>query len=316
MLRVYADFAENHMAMPVIMGEKTAGERFPGAVSTLCIEAMMQDRKALQAGTSHFMGQNFAKSCNIQFTDESGELGHAWTTSWGVSTRLIGGLIMTHADDDGMVLPPRLAPAHVAILPVMHKAGTRGPVLEACRRLAADLRAIRFGGRPIEVELDERDLRGGEKLWSWIKKGIPLTVELGPRDLENDTVYVGRRDEGPRARQSLPRTAFLGEVAGILQAIQDGLLARARAFREEHTRTITDKEAFYAFFTPRNPGEPEAHGGFARTPFAGGVAEEERIAKDLKVTVRCVPLEDDGERGTCPFTGKADARYVYFAKSY
>src|SRR5262249_22233199 len=179
MLGVYAEFAEQHMAMPVIQGEKTAGERFPGAVSTYSIEAMMQDRKALQAGTSHFLGQNFSKASGIQFTDQNNALTHAWTTSWGVSTRLIGGMIMTHADDDGMVCPPKLAPAHAVILPVAQKPEDRQRVMDYCKALQKDLRAQSYGGAPVRVELDGRDLGGGVKLWQWIKKGVPIRLEIG-----------------------------------------------------------------------------------------------------------------------------------------
>src|SRR5690606_13909614 len=184
MLDVYATFAEQWMAMPVIKGEKTAGERFPGAEQTWCIEAMMQDRKALQAGTSHFLGQNFAKASGIQFLDQQGQHQYAWTTSWGSSTRLIGGLLMTHSDDDGFVLPPRLAPALVVMRPIGRREEERPRVLEYCHAVAAELRAQRYAENPIRVIVDERDERGGEKLWHWIKKGVPLRLEIGPRDIE------------------------------------------------------------------------------------------------------------------------------------
>ena len=199
MLQTYADFAENWLAMPVLRGEKTESERFPGAECTLCIEAMMQDRKALQAGTSHFLGQNFSKACGIKFQTIEGKEEFGWTTSWGVSTRLIGGMIMTHADDDGLIVPPKVAPTHIVILPVTPKEDTRPQVLEACERLAKELRDLAYAGSPVRVELDDRDLRGGEKYWQWVKKGIPLTVEIGPRDLENGTVFMGRRDHGAKA---------------------------------------------------------------------------------------------------------------------
>src|SRR4051794_7974976 len=176
MLDVYAAFAEDYLAMPVIRGEKSAAERFPGAVSTFTIEAFMQDGKALQAGTSHFLGQNFAKASEIKFLDETGVLQHAWTTSWGVSTRLIGALLMTHSDDDGLVLPPRLAPTHVVILPITAKAEDPAAVIAYCRKLRDDLQALRFHERNVEVEVDERDLRGGEKNWSWVKKGVPIRL--------------------------------------------------------------------------------------------------------------------------------------------
>jgi prolyl-tRNA synthetase len=318
MLGVYADFAENWMAMPVVQGEKTEGERFPGAVQTYCIEAMMQDKKALQAGTSHFLGQNFAKASGIRFNDDKGALEHAWTTSWGVSTRLVGGMIMTHADDDGMVCPPRLAPAHVVILPVLQKPEERERVLAYCRALAADLRATTFAGAPLRVELDERDLRGGDKVWQWIKKGVPLRLEVGPRDIDKDSVFMGRRDKGPKDKGSMARGELVAGVAAILQEMQDNLLAKARAFQAANTRDIDSKDDFYAWFTPPavKEGAPTPiHGGFAMSHFCGDVAVEKQIKDDLGVTVRCIPL-GEGTPGTCPFTGRPSPRRVLWAKSY
>ncbi len=314
MLDVYVDFAEKWMAMPVIPGEKTAGERFPGAVNTFSIEAMMQDRKALQAGTSHFLGQNFAKAANIQFLSEKGEREHAWTTSWGVSTRLIGGMIMSHADDDGLVLPPRLAPAHVVILPVIHKEETRAQVLEYCERLKKELSSVAFAGRAVEVEMDTRDIRGGDKLWGWIKKGIPLWVEVGPRDIANDSVFVGRRDT--REKTPRPRAEFVANIANLLQDIQDNLFARAKAFRDANTVRIDTKDDFYAYFTPKNADKPEIHGGFALCHWNGSAAVEEQVRNDLKVTIRCIPNDAEAEPGRCVITGEPSARRVVFAKSY
>jgi prolyl-tRNA synthetase len=319
MLGVYADFAENWMATPVIQGEKTAGERFPGAVQTFCIEAMMQDRKALQAGTSHFLGQNFAKASGIQFLDDKGVLGHAWTTSWGVSTRLIGSMIMTHADDDGMVCPPKLAPQHVVILPVTHKAEDRQRVIDWCKALANDLRQVLYAGQPVRVEVDERDLRGGDKVWQWIKRGAPLRLEIGPRDIEKDSVFVGRRDKGAKEKTSVVRAQFIATLPALLQEIQDGLYARAAAHRAAHTRSIDSKEEFYQYFTAPATDDPNAptpiHGGFAMTHFSGDRELETKIKEDLSVTVRCIPLAE-GEPGTCPFTGKPSAKRVVWAKSY
>lgn len=198
MLDVYADFAENHMAMPVIRGEKTAGERFPGAVATYCIEAMMQDRKALQAGTSHFLGQNFSQAQQIKFQDQNGKEQYAWTTSWGVSTRLVGGLIMTHSDDDGLLLPPRLAPVHVVILPVVRGDADQSKVAAHCHSLKRELETRQFHGEPIRVKIDDRDLGGGAKVWQYIKQGVPLRVELGPRDIAENKVFLGRRDSSEK----------------------------------------------------------------------------------------------------------------------
>lgn len=314
MLGVYADFAENYMAMPVLQGEKTEGERFPGAVSTLCIEAMMQDRKALQAGTSHFLGQNFSRAANIQFQSEAGGLEYAWTTSWGVSTRLIGGLIMTHGDDDGLILPPRLAPLQVVILPVLVKEESRAAVLEYSDHLRSALREVQWNGRPIEVHVDKRDMRGGDKMWGWVKKGVPLRVEVGPRDLVNDAVFVGRRDTGEKL--SLSRTEFLANIGSLLDEIQSSLFERAQAFRQEHTRAFENKDAFYEWFTPKNAEQPEMHGGFAIAHFSGDPELEEQIKNDLKVTVRCIPFEDEPEPGICIFSGRPSRQRVVFAKSY
>ena len=304
------------MGVPVIQGEKTAGERFPGAVQTYCVEAMMQDRKALQSGTSHFLGQNFARASEIKFLDESNREVYAWTTSWGVSTRLIGGLLMTHSDDDGLVLPPKLASAHVVILPVIHKDETRGQVLDYCTRLAGELRGVSYGGRPLVVELDAREGRGGEKTWAWIKKGVPIRLEVGPRDIAADSVFVGRRDKGAKERFSLPRGQFVAQVGGILDEIQAGLLDRARRFRQENTRTIDLKDEFYAYFTPVNREKPEIHGGFALSHWAGGRAEEEQLKNDLNVTLRCIPLTGQEEPGQCFFTGRPSSKRVVFAKAY
>jgi len=311
-LDLYADFAENYMAMPVIKGEKTEGERFPGALHTYSIEAMMQDRKALQAGTSHFLGQNFSKASNIQYLDKEGQQVHAWTTSWGVSTRLVGGLIMTHADDNGMVVPPRLAPSHVVILPITPKEETRAQVLEHCEKLAQEIRDQSYDGKPVRVELDDRDLRGGEKMWQWVKKGIPLTVEVGPRDLESDSVFVGRRDLGPQERAGMPRAKFVDDLPSILQEMQNNLHQKAHEFQKANTVTLDTKEDFYDFFAPRD----EIHGGFALAHWAHDPATEQQLQKDLKVSIRCIPDEGNKESGTCPFTGKPSDGRVLFSKAY
>jgi len=322
MLEVYADFAENWMAMPVLKGEKTEGERFPGAVHTYCIEAMMQDRKALQAGTSHFLGQNFAHASDIKFSDAEGKISFAWTTSWGVSTRLIGGMIMTHADDDGMVLPPRLAPAHVVIIPVTHKPETAQAVRDYCNRLAADLRAIPYAGRMVEVEVDDRDIRGGDKTWQWIKKGIPVRVEVGPRDMEQDSVFMGRRDRGHKEKEAVKRDAFVSGIVALLEDIQSTLFARAKAHRDANTRTIDSREEFEAFFGARNEAEGEdggagsVKGGFALVRYAPDPAVEEELKAKFAVTCRCIPLEGSDDPGPCIFSGKPATRRAVFAKAY
>ena len=314
MLRTYADFAENWLAMPVLRGEKTDSERFPGAESTLCIEAMMQDRKALQAGTSHFLGQNFSKACGIKFQGTEGKEEFGWTTSWGVSTRLIGGMIMTHADDDGLIVPPKVSPTHAVILPVTPKEETRGQVLDACHALAKELRDQSFAGSPIRVDIDDRDLRGGEKYWQWVKKGIPLTIEIGPRDLENASVFVGRRDLGAQ-REGMKRDDLILNIPKILEQMQQTLYSRALGFREEHSREINDKDELYSFFTPGNKSKPEIHGGFAWVHWDRDPQWEEALKNDLKVTVRCIP-EDGGEPGVCIFSGNPSPGRVVLAKSY
>ncbi len=319
MLDVYETFVRDHLAVPVYTGEKSESERFPGAVQTLCIEAMVQDRKAIQAGTSHFLGQNFSRSSGIQFQTRDGKQEFGWTTSWGVSTRMIGTVIMMHADDDGLVLPPRIAPTHIVIVPVTPKPETRDAVLAATNDLAAQLRAISWHGAPLEVHVDQRDLGGGVKNWEWIKKGVPLRVELGPRDLESGNVAVTRRDEDNKAKAFLPAAEFVSRATELLDAIQQNLLDRALAFRDEHTRKIDTKDEFYAFFTPQNAAKPEIHGGFALAHWNGSRAVEEQIKNDLKVTIRCIPFDDPAqpaESGKCVITGEPSARRVLWATSY
>lgn len=316
MIDVYASFAEDYMAMPVIKGEKTASERFPGAVSTFSIEAMMQDRKALQSGTSHFLGQNFARASGIKFQDESGKDEYAWTTSWGVSTRLIGGIIMAHSDDDGFVLPPRLASAHVVILPMSHGDHSEAGVREYCEKLAQELRAQKYMDGHVEVTVDSRDLRGGEKMWSWIKKGIPIWVEIGRREVESDSVCVGRRDKAREKRMATSRAHFVAGITQELDRIHTALFDRARALREANTKKIDSKDDFYKFFTPANAEKPEIHGGFALCHWSGDPAVEETVKNDLGVNIRCVPIDAPEEDGRCIISGKPSRRRVVFAKAY
>ncbi len=316
MLDVYEEFARDFLAIPVVVGEKSESERFPGAEQTLCIEAMVQDRKAIQAGTSHFLGQNFAKASGIQFQSREGKLEHAWTTSWGVSTRLIGTLIMTHADDDGLVLPPRIAPSHAVVIPVTPKEETRAQVLEAAGVLAERLRATKWGGLPLEVEVDTRDIGGGVKNWEWIKKGIPIRIEIGPRDLENGSAAVSRRDRPHKEKQFLPLDQLVGELPSMLESIQAGLLERATAFRDRNLKVISSREEFYEFFTPKNAANPEIHGGFALAHWSGCPKVEEQIKADLKVTVRCIPFHLGEKEGVCIFSGQPSQGQVVWAKSY
>jgi prolyl-tRNA synthetase len=315
MLDVYETFVRDSVAVPVFTGEKSESERFPGAVQTLCIEAMVQDRKAIQAGTSHFLGQNFSRASGIQFQTRDGKQEFGWTTSWGMSTRMIGTLIMAHADDDGLILPPRIAPTQIVILPITPKEETRAAVLEAADKLAGELRAQRYNGTTIEVEVDRRDLGGGVKNWEWIKKGVPLRLELGPRDLASGNVAVSRRDQPVKAKEFVNQADIVQRAAEILESIQQNLLARATEFRDANTREIDSKEEFYAFFTPKNSAKPEIHGGFALAHWNGSREVEEQIKNDLKVTIRCIPL-GPGEAGTCPFTGEPSRQRVVWAKSY
>lgn len=308
MLDVYADFSESVLAMPVIKGEKTIAERFPGADNTYCIESMMQDKKALQAGTSHFLGQNFSKASNIQFLNQDGVLEHAWTTSWGTSTRLIGGMIMTHSDDDGLVLPPRVAPQHIVILPIYRNDEERDRVLGFCKELAADLRQQTYAQQAIRVQIDDRDLRGGEKTWQWVKKGVPIRLEIGPRDIDNNAVFMACRHQSPKEKQSIARDAFIQLAADKLTEIQATLLERAKAFRADNTKNIDSLEAFNAYFD----GEG---GGFA-VCYAVDEPEIEAHLKPLKVTARCIPLEQNETGGECIFTGKAVSHKTIFAKAY
>lgn len=313
MLDVYADFAENFMAMPVVKGEKTADERFPGALQTLTVEALMQDHKALQAGTSHFLGQNFAKACQIKFLGQDGKEQHAWTTSWGVSTRLVGGLIMTHSDDDGLVLPPLLAPCHVVIVPIYREEEERVKVLDYCHGIAAEVRSQAFGQGRIEVEVDDREMRGGDKVWHHIKRGVPIRLEIGPRDLAADAVFLGRRDKPVREKGAVSRTEFVARVSEILDEIQSNLHDRARKFRDDRTERIDSLDDFKDYFAAKD-GEAFT-GGFALSHWADD-PESEKILADLKVTKRCIPLHGDDEDGVCIFTGRPSRKRVLFAKAY
>ncbi|MCB0220698.1 MAG: proline--tRNA ligase [Chrysiogenetes bacterium] len=309
MLDVYAEFAENYMAMPVIKGEKTAGERFPGAVNTYSIEALMQDGKALQAGTSHFLGQNFAKAQEIKYLSAEGQHEFAWTTSWGVSTRLIGGLVMSHADDDGMVMPPKLAPAHAVVLPIYRDDSERAKVLEFCDKLESGLRGKLFDGQPIVVKRDDRDLRGGEKAWQHIKKGVPLRLEVGPRDVDSGSVFLGRRDLGVKEKKGVPLAEFVESAAGILEEMQDNLLSRARAFREERTQEVASLDELRDYFGQESPG-------FAVAYASENDKQYEDVLAEFKVTPRCVPLENNDERGPCIFTGEQGVKKIVFARAY
>ncbi len=310
MLDVYTKFVEEHLAMPVVKGRKSESERFPGADDTTCIEAMMQDRRALQAGTSHFLGQNFAKGSNITFQNEAGQEAYAWTTSWGTSTRMIGGMIMVHSDDDGLVVPPRVAPAHVVILPIVKKGADNTEVLESAAALKAALRTRMYHGRVVEVEIDDRDI-GGARGWDWVKKGIPVRIELGPRDIENNSVFMARRDTNKK--EGMDRDVFVETITDILDDIQNTLFQRALKNREDNTFTIDDKDAFYDLYKQAKGYE---NGAFVMSHWCGSGQCEETIKKELSVTIRCIPFDSPEEEGTCICCGGKSSRRVLFAKAY
>ena len=316
MLDVYATFSEEALAMPVIKGEKTKGERFPGAVNTYAIEAMMQDGKALQAGTSHFLGQNFAKAQGIKFLGRDNKEAIAWTTSWGVSTRLIGGVIMTHADDDGMVVPPRIAVTHAVILPMVRKPEDGPKIMEFCDTLANEIKALRWGSEQerIEVEVDKKDTGAGDKFWSYVKKGVPLVIEVGPRDLDGGNVCVTRRDDLSKKKQIIPRAGFPAQVGGILEDIQKTLFTRAKARMEASMFPIESEQQFNDFFGEEKDAEKQSKG------FALAHCSESKEALDKltarKVSIRCIPLDGKQEAGKCIFTGAPSNQRVILARAY
>ncbi|MDP1880603.1 MAG: proline--tRNA ligase [Parachlamydiaceae bacterium] len=316
MLEVYRTVVEDILAIPVIIGEKSPGERFPGAVATYTLEAMMQDRKALQSCTSHYLGQNFSKASNIRFSNKEGDLEYAYTTSWGMTTRLIGSLIMCHGDDDGLRLPPRIAPKHVVIIPVIPKPELETMVLDYAEKLAAELRNCQYEGQSIVVYVDKREKRGGEKNWEWIKKGVPIRIEVGPRDVDSQTVVVARRDESVQEKQSVSVHDLKNQVSSILSEIQQNYFTEAKHYRDSQLyRNIHTFEELKAFFTPKNEEKPEIHGGFVLAKWCGDPATEELLG-ELKLTIRCVPLEQSRTKGKCVLTGRDATLDVVIAKSY
>lgn len=307
MLGEYAQFAKTLLAMPVIQGEKSASERFPGAEHTYTIEAMMQDGKALQAGTSHFLGQHFSKAFNIQFLNKEGSQEFAWTTSWGVTTRLIGALIMTHSDDDGLVLPPRIAPTHVVMIPVIHKIEDESSILDYCQNIAEALRAQVFHGKNIIVEIDKREMGGGEKKWDAIKKGTPIRIEIGARELQAQTICVARRDQGAN-KQIVNWKNYSDNIISELDAMQNHLYEMALKRQQENTVHLHSKEDIYDYFSK------EAN-GFATIYYDDNPEVENALKSDLSVTVRCFPL-DNQTRGNCVFSQKPNAKLAILAKAY
>jgi prolyl-tRNA synthetase len=313
---MYRSFMEDILAIPVIPGEKSAGERFPGAEATYTLEAMMQDRKAVQMGTSHYLGQNFAKGSNISFSNQNGEREFAYTTSWGVSTRMIGAMVMIHSDDDGLKLPPRIAHKQIVILPVIPKPEFEAAVIAYAEEVAAKLRLQLFHGKPISVVVDKRDRRGGEKNWEWIKKGIPLRIEIGPRDIESNSVMVCRRDRPHKEKQKIGTDNLAEKALELLQEIQQELFEVAGAFRKANSRDdLKTFDELKAFFTPKNQEKPEIHGGFVFAKWCGD-PETEKMLDELKVSIRCLPLKQSKTIGQCILTGKPATLDAIFAKSY
>ena len=302
MLDVYADFAENFMGIPVVKGVKTENERFAGAVETYCIEGLMQDGKALQMGTSHFLGQNFAKAFDVRFQTKEGKLEHVWATSWGVSTRLMGALVMAHSDDDGLVLPPNLAPVHVVIVPIYRSDEEREKVSDAARDIKKKLEALN-----LSVKFDDRDtFKPGFKFAEWELKGVPLRIGIGPRDVENGTVELARRDTKEKSVQKLEGIDMY--VKNLLEDIQKAIFDRARVFRDNNIHEVNSWDEFVSVL--------EDKGGFISAHWDGSGETEEKIKEMTKATIRCIPLENKREEGKCVLTGKPSAQRVLFAKAY
>jgi prolyl-tRNA synthetase len=302
MLDVYADFAENWMAVPVIRGKKTANERFAGALDTYCIEALMQDGKALQAGTSHFLGQNFAKAFDVKFTSKEGKLDYVWATSWGVSTRLIGALIMAHSDDSGLVLPPKLAPIQVVIVPIYRS----DEELEQISTLAKELAKV-LKSKNISVKYDDRDtLRPGFKFAEYEMKGVPVRLAIGGRDLENGTIEIARRDT--KEKQTISRDGLVQHIEDLLVDIQSSIYQKALKFREENTREANSYEEFKELL--------ETKAGFISAHWDGTPETEKRIKDETKATIRCIPLNNKLENGVCMVTGNPSTQRVLFARAY
>jgi len=302
MLDVYAEFAETFMAMPVIKGKKSEGERFPGAVDTYCIEALMQDGKALQAGTSHFLGQNFADAFDVQFTNKEGKLEKVWGTSWGVSTRLIGALIMAHSDDDGLVLPPKLAPIHVVIVPIFKSEEELAKISAKAEGIAKELRKQGFS-----VKFDNREnLKPGFKFAEYELKGVPVRIAIGPRDLENGTVEVARRDTKEKRVMSIDSVAI--EIPSLLDSIQENIYQKALKFRNDRITKVDSYQDFKNVLDEK--------GGFVSAHWDGTVQTEEKIKNETKATIRCIPLDAAQENGICIYSGNQSSQRVLFARAY
>jgi prolyl-tRNA synthetase len=302
MLDVYATFVEEYMALPVVKGIKTESERFAGAVDTYCIEALMQDGKALQAGTSHFLGQNFAKAFDVKFSDKNNQLEYVWATSWGVSTRLIGALVMAHSDDEGLILPPKIAPLQVVIVPI-YKGEEKKDLLDAKgKELAAQLKAA-----GITVKFDDSDhSRPGFKFAEYEMKGVPVRIAMGLRDLDSNSVEIARRDT--REKTTVTMEGLTGYVRSLLENIQQSMYNKALAYRDEHITRVDSWEEFEKVL--------DGKGGFVLAHWDGTPATEEAIKEKTKATIRCIPLENTPEEGKCILTGKPSQQRVLFARAY
>lgn len=301
-MHLYADFAENHMAVPVIKGTKTESERFAGAVETFCIEALMQDGKALQAGTSHFLGQNFAKAFDVKFATKEGKQDYVWATSWGVSTRLMGALIMTHSDDNGLVLPPKLAPIQVVIVPIYKGEEQLEAISEKIAPLVKELRA-----KNISVKYDNRDThKPGFKFNEYELKGVPIRLAVGQRDLENETYEVARRDT--LTKESVPAAKIVGKIEALLLEIQENIHKKALEHRQSHITKVDSYDEFKQLL--------ESKGGFFSAHWDGTAETEDKIKQETKATIRCIPLNVEEEEGSCMVTGKPSPYRVLFAKAY
>ena len=314
-LYLYQDFLKDTLAIPVITGSKPTVERFPGAVDTYTIEAMTQNGKALQAGTSHFMGQNFAHACNITFLNKVGTQEHAWTTSWGVTTRLIGALIMAHADDNGLVVPANLAPYHIVILPMIKGQDSDQPILDFCEKLKTQLQATQYAGEPIRVYVDLRDKRGGDKNWSWIKKGVPIRLEIGAREVQNDQVCtsIRQKDRAPGEKTTIMRAELLNSISNLLITQQKTLWDLAIAERTQQTRFI-DSAAMLEKVCREFKEEEEKSPGFLEC-YLADCAEIGDLLKTYGLTPRCIPLGRN-EKGTCILTGQEHSPLMIVAKAY
>ncbi len=302
MINVYSDFAENYMALPVIKGYKTENERFAGAIDTYTIEALMQDGKALQAGTSHFLGQNFAKAFDVQFTDKTGKLDYVWATSWGLSTRMVGALIMAHSDNNGLVLPPRLAPIQAVIVPIFKTDEQLKLISEKAREIMAGLQ-----NAGISVKYDDRDnLKPGFKFADYELKGVPVRIAIGPRDIENGTVELARRDT--LQKETVSALGLPERLKELFKEIQSNLYKKALKFRDENTYKTDDWKEFTDLI--------ENQGGFILAHWDGTSETEEKIKEETKATIRCIPFDSIEEEGKCIYSGKPSKRRVLFARSY